>query len=249
MTEKRPRGRPPATGQCVAWTEPMVNSLLRLRFETFAEELSAPRGTKLLQQVWSTLAQELSRQHEVVVSVDQCRNKLKALRNKWLAYHAGALKSEPMCLALMNIYWEDEKDQGTQNERSHARPEASSQKPTKRPRTTSTSLPTLIAPAPMAGCSGVASSGVDSVQSLDTTKMEDGLVDIASAVSNARPDLTGAATSTNFSSIEKLINARFNDVLERQDKQLQLIQEQNQLLALLVAKLKGGNPDRQDSLD
>lgn len=227
----------------------MVDSLLRLRFETFAEDLSAPRGTKLLQQVWATLAQELSRQHEVVVSVDQCRNKLKALRNKWLAYHAGALKSEPMCLGLMDIYWEDEKDQESQNKRSHARPESGSQKPTKRTRPTATSLPTLIAPAPMPGSTGTASSGVDSVQSLDTTKMEVGLVDIASAVVNARPDLTCAATSTNFSSIEKLINARFNDVLERQDKQLQLIQEQNQLLARLVAKLQGGTPDRQDSLD
>ncbi|KAG2519244.1 hypothetical protein JM16_007229 [Phytophthora kernoviae] len=109
--EKRGRGRPPANGTCIMWTEAMVETLLQLRFKTYMSELSVARGSKSLKQAWASLAEELSCQNNVVVSVEQCRNKIKALKSKWLAYHAGGMSAEPVCLALMDTFWEGDRNQ------------------------------------------------------------------------------------------------------------------------------------------
>ncbi|KAF4318195.1 hypothetical protein G195_008259 [Phytophthora kernoviae 00238/432] len=177
--EKRGRGRPPANGTCIMWTEAMVETLLQLRFKTYMSELSVARGSKSLKQAWASLAEELSCQNNVVVSVEQCRNKIKALKSKWLAYHAGGMSAEPVCLALMDTFWED-----------------------------------------------IASAAIEA----------------------ARPKSAGSADNEEFSRLEKVVNDRFAEVLGRQDKQLQLIEVQNQLLAQVVAELQRGQQIRNDLL-
>ncbi|KAE9331518.1 hypothetical protein PF008_g15383 [Phytophthora fragariae] len=161
MTSAKPRGRPPGDGNFIVWTEALTASLLRLRFGKYAEPMAAARGTKALRLAWAEMATEITQQNGGnVVTVEQCRNKLKAMKNKWLAYHAG-LASEPVCLALMNSCWESEKDTmaGDKSPRQ-SRPGPEQRKPAKRARLALTSSAssgeaktdvkplTLIAPAP-----------------------------------------------------------------------------------------------------
>ncbi|KAG2520361.1 hypothetical protein BBO99_00007360 [Phytophthora kernoviae] len=210
--EKRGRGRPPANGTCIMWTEAMVETLLQLRFKTYMSELSVARGSKSLKQAWASLAEELSCQNNVVVSVEQCRNKIKALKSKWLAYHAGGMSAEPVCLALMDTFWEA---------------------PT--PASPSIAIPNLVSPT----------------QLLDVgmQALSQGFTDIASAaIEAARPKSAGSADNEEFSRLEKVVNDRFAEVLGRQDKQLQLIEVQNQLLAQVVAELQRGQQIRNDLL-
>ncbi|ETN24125.1 hypothetical protein PPTG_00564 [Phytophthora nicotianae INRA-310] len=158
MASSKPRGRPPADGNFIMWTEPLVESLLKLRFEKYAEPMAAARGTKSLRVAWAELAKELTLQNNGdVVSVEQCRNKLKALRNKWLAYHSGMV-SEPVCLALMDACWGSEKDDGVPaKSQSHSRPSPEHRKQAKKPRVGPSSpsgaeggslVPIASAPAP-----------------------------------------------------------------------------------------------------
>ncbi|KAG1689221.1 hypothetical protein DVH05_002714 [Phytophthora capsici] len=151
MANLKPRGRPPADGNCIVWTEPLVENLLRLRFETYSDP--SARGSKLTRHSWPKVAAQLTEQNNGdEVSVQQCRNKLKVLKKKWLAYHAG-LSSEPMCVALMDAYWSGETHEAMMNESPRqARLSPEQQTPAKKPRLTltspsSTSLST-IAPAP-----------------------------------------------------------------------------------------------------
>lgn len=73
----KPRGRPPADGNFIAWTEPLTASLLRLRFEKYAEAMAAATGTKALRVAWAELAAELTQQNGgEVIKVEQCRNKV-----------------------------------------------------------------------------------------------------------------------------------------------------------------------------
>ncbi|KAG7383021.1 hypothetical protein PHYBOEH_010150 [Phytophthora boehmeriae] len=262
IEEKRGRGRPPANGNCIVWTESMVEILLHLRFETFVAELSVSRGSKSLKQAWASLAEELSSRSNVAVSVEQCRNKLKALKSKWLAYHAGGISSEPVCLALMDTFWEAGRHQAMQVKTDRSDPNSSSERPAKRPRATSTSesessaasTPTVIAPAPPtpASPSIAVPSLVSAAQLLDVGVQvhSQAFADIASvAVDAARAKSTGGADNEELSRLEKIINDRFVEILERQDKQLQLIEKQNQLLAKVVEELKRGKQTRNDLLD
>ncbi|KUF94588.1 hypothetical protein AM587_10005725 [Phytophthora nicotianae] len=83
MASSKPRGRPPADGNFIMWTEPLVESLLKLRFEKYAEPMAAARGTKSLRVAWAELAKELTLQNNGdVVSVEQCRNKTGAPTSK-----------------------------------------------------------------------------------------------------------------------------------------------------------------------
>ncbi|KAG3066321.1 hypothetical protein PI124_g22056 [Phytophthora idaei] len=68
------------------------------------------------------------------MSVEQCRNKLKALRNKWLAYHSG-MTSEPVCLALMDEFWGSVKDEAVPSKsQRQSRPSLEHRKQVKKPR-------------------------------------------------------------------------------------------------------------------
>ncbi|KAG6943735.1 hypothetical protein JG688_00017457, partial [Phytophthora aleatoria] len=135
MASSKPRGRPPADGNFIVWTEPLVESLLRLRFEKYAEPMASAQGTKSLRVAWAELAAELTRQNNGgVMSVEQCRNKLKALRNKWLAYHSG-MTSEPVCLALMDEFWGSVKDEAVPSKsQRQSRPSLEHRKQVKKPR-------------------------------------------------------------------------------------------------------------------
>ncbi|KAG2766398.1 hypothetical protein PC129_g21813 [Phytophthora cactorum] len=68
------------------------------------------------------------------MSVEQCRNKLKALRNKWLAYHSG-MTSEPVCFALMDEFWGSDKNEAVPSKsQRQSRPSLEHRKQVKKPR-------------------------------------------------------------------------------------------------------------------
>ncbi|RLN90267.1 hypothetical protein BBJ28_00009299 [Nothophytophthora sp. Chile5] len=254
----KPRGRPPADGNWIVWTDAMVNELLRLRFEQFAVDLAAARGTKSLKQAWATLAAELSRQNgSETVSVEQCRNKasrhrkglfplvesnpclLKALKSKWLAYHAGGLAAAPACLELMDVYWADEREQAVLKMERHPRPASDTRHVAKRPRP-AVSTPALIAPAPTplttATSPASTTATVSPAQLLDVgmQAISQGFTDIASAAAEAARPKT-ADGHGDLVRLEKLVDTRFAALLERQDAQLRQMEVQNQLLARMVA--------------
>jgi hypothetical protein len=78
MMSLKPRGRPPADGNCIVWTQPLVESLLRLRFEKYAQQMTAARGTKALREAWADVARGITvLNNGNVVSVEQCRNKVR----------------------------------------------------------------------------------------------------------------------------------------------------------------------------
>ncbi|RLN86216.1 hypothetical protein BBJ28_00010846 [Nothophytophthora sp. Chile5] len=249
----KPRGRPPADGNWIVWTDAMVNELLRLRFEQFSVDLAAARGTKSLKQAWATLAAELSRQNgSEAVSVEQCRNKassrkglfplLKALKSKWLAYHAGGLATAPACLELMDVYWADEREQAVLKMERHPRPASDTRHVAKRPRPAA-STPALIAPAPTplttATSPASTTATVSPAQLLDVgmQAISQGFTDIASAAAEAaRPKPVDG--HGDLVRLEKLVDTRFAALLERQDAQLRQMEVQNQLLARMVAALE-----------
>ncbi|KAG6614540.1 uncharacterized protein IUM83_04008 [Phytophthora cinnamomi] len=199
----KPRGRPPADGNFIAWTEALTATLLRLRFEKYAEPMAAARGTKALRLAWAEMATELTQQHDGdVVTVEQCRNKLKAMRNKWLAYHAG-LASEPVCLDLMDSFWESEKEEmATSKSPRQPRPSSEQQKQAKRPRLALASSAsagevktdmkplTLIAPAPSLA------PAPTSLLSVPTQSSIGSAVSATTAPTSASSSLLSAPTAT-----------------------------------------------------
>ncbi|KAK1944168.1 hypothetical protein P3T76_004080 [Phytophthora citrophthora] len=274
MTTLKPRGRPPSDGNCIVWTEPLVENLLRLRFETYSDP--SARGSKLTRHSWPKVAAQLTELNNGdEVSVQQCRNKLKVIKKKWLAYHAG-LSPEPMCVALMDAYWSGETHEAMMNESPRqSRPSPEYQTPAKKPRLSLTSPPsaslTTIAPAPAqvsltpepsassastaaptqttevasptSSTASPAVAGTGNVTDTSTHVMEtsQGFTATATASAVAQPVESEDAHSggnTDLSKLEKLIDDRFAKVLDRQDKQLRLAEEQNQLMALILAALQ-----------
>lgn len=271
MANTKPRGRPPADGNFIVWTETLVESLLRLRFEKYAEPMTAARGTKSLRVAWADLAKDLTQHNNgEVVSVEQCRNKLKALRNKWLAYHSG-MASEPVCLALMDTCWGSEKDEAAPiKSQRPSRPSLERHNQVKKPRVGASSasdaegsspisIAPAIAPPPPVGVSSETPILSSTAASVETEKPP------STAASSSRPtkskptqilgggnqkDLASAATiasvqdrsidSTGLPKLEKLIDNRFAKVLDNQNKQLKLAEEQNRLLTQILAALQRG---------
>ncbi|KAL3665538.1 hypothetical protein V7S43_009573 [Phytophthora oleae] len=276
MVIMKPRGRPPADGNCIVWTEPLVENLLRLRFETYSDPTATAKGSKLTRHSWPKVAAQLTEQNNGdEVSVQQCRNKLKVLKKKWLAYHAG-LASEPMCIALMDTYWGGDNHEAMADESPRqSRPSPEYQQQVKKPRLTltspsQTSLPP-IAPAPTPVSLALAPSVLPASTAAPTqaaevaspTSSTDSTVNAGTGSSTATPaqlldvgtsqgfmDIVSAAVETSgpkdnhsggnadASKLEKLIDARFAMVLERQEKQLKLAEEQNQLLARILGALQ-----------
>ncbi|KAG7375687.1 hypothetical protein PHYPSEUDO_015616 [Phytophthora pseudosyringae] len=286
MASSKPRGRPPADGNFIAWTEPLVESLLRLRFGKYAAPMEAARGTKSLRQAWAEMAEELTQRNSGdVVSVEQCRNKLKALRNKWLAHRAG-LASEPVCLALMDVFWgSDEAEARAGKSPRQSSPSPEHGRHVKKPRVATPALTSVgstasdpegktdakaltpIAPAPapvsravadpVSTSSPVPTEATETASTLaaaaeagagipiaNATQLLDvatppGFADIAStAAEAARPEDNPCEDSGDLSNLEKRIDDRFAEVLERQEQQLKLGEEQNRLLAQILATLQ-----------
>ncbi|KAG4235422.1 hypothetical protein PC116_g16458 [Phytophthora cactorum] len=72
------KGRPPKAkgSEALEWSEPMTASLMRLRYETYSSKFLSARNNATSWAVWMLLAGELSKEHEVLISSDQCNNKV-----------------------------------------------------------------------------------------------------------------------------------------------------------------------------
>ncbi|GMF29802.1 unnamed protein product [Phytophthora fragariaefolia] len=126
---------------------------------------------------------------------------------------------------------------------------------------------TLIAPAPAEIAAPISAASAPSVTSassspsptmaghIDTaasvttpdasmSAVSQGFIDIASATGEvARPNDTSLTDGSDLSKLGKLIDDRFAEVLEAQEKQLRLSETQNQLLAQLLAALQRNSHD------
>ncbi|KAG3001696.1 hypothetical protein PC121_g21477 [Phytophthora cactorum] len=92
----------------------MTASLMRLRYETYSSKFLSARNNAMIRDVWRSLAGELSKEHEVLISSDQCKNKIKGLKRKWAEYCSELSSTgnnvdkpivEPTCLSLMEEFW------------------------------------------------------------------------------------------------------------------------------------------------
>ncbi|OWY97750.1 hypothetical protein PHMEG_00031645 [Phytophthora megakarya] len=240
----------------------------------------ASRGTKALRQAWAELAEDMTQLNNgEVVSVEQCRNKLKALRTKWLAYHSG-MAPEPIGLALMDAHWSVDKDEAMKSPRE-ARPSPEQPKPSKKPRVTPTStadfkvktgtkvlMPIAPAPAstavpvpaPSTSLSSPVLAAVTTAEPTTTAALQPAAkvnlvprlnmetqksANIASTASKVvRPKTIPSLHNENLSKLEKLLDDRFAEVLERQEKQLKLAEVQTELLGQLLAIFQ--RDERQD---
>ncbi|KAG2818684.1 hypothetical protein PC112_g12507 [Phytophthora cactorum] len=77
------KGRPPKAkgSEALEWSEPMTASLMRLRYETYSSKFLSARNNATSWAVWMLLAGELSKEHEVLISSDQCNNKQSAINS------------------------------------------------------------------------------------------------------------------------------------------------------------------------
>ncbi|KAG2761578.1 hypothetical protein PC129_g20908 [Phytophthora cactorum] len=92
----------------------MTASLMRLRYETYSSKFLSARNNAMIRAVWLLLAGDLSKEHEVLISSDQCKNKIKGLKRKWAEYCSELSSTgnnvdkpivEATCLALMEEFW------------------------------------------------------------------------------------------------------------------------------------------------
>ncbi|OWZ05178.1 hypothetical protein PHMEG_00022778 [Phytophthora megakarya] len=91
----------------------MVRDLLTLRYETHADRFNYAQNNAALKAVWLLLSSAASSNHEMPISAEQCKNKLKWLRQEWAEYNAdvratGNAETEiadPPGLALMQKFW------------------------------------------------------------------------------------------------------------------------------------------------
>ncbi|KAE9165568.1 hypothetical protein PF004_g29455 [Phytophthora fragariae] len=92
----------------------MIASLMRLRFATFCAKFQSARNNAMIRAAWLLLAGELSKEYEVIISSEQCNNKIKGLKKKWAEYCSDISSTgnnvdkpivEPVCLELMEEYW------------------------------------------------------------------------------------------------------------------------------------------------
>ncbi|KAE8969884.1 hypothetical protein PF010_g27015, partial [Phytophthora fragariae] len=114
--EAKGKGRPPkAKGtEALEWSEAMTASLMRLRFATFCAKFQSARNNAMIRAAWLLLAGEISKEYEVIISSEQCKNKIKGLKKKWAEYCSDISSTgnnvdkpivEPVCLELMEEYW------------------------------------------------------------------------------------------------------------------------------------------------
>ncbi|KAL4155702.1 hypothetical protein PRNP1_007807 [Phytophthora ramorum] len=110
------KGRPPKAkgAEALEWRDAMTASLMRLRYETFLAKFQSARNNAMIRAAWLMLAGELSKEHEVLISSEQCKNKIKGLKKKWAEYCSDISSTgnnvdkpivEPVCLGLMEEYW------------------------------------------------------------------------------------------------------------------------------------------------
>ncbi|KAE9093330.1 hypothetical protein PF010_g17522 [Phytophthora fragariae] len=68
----------------------------------------------MIRAAWLLLAGEHSKEYEVIISSEQCKNKIKGLKKKWAEYCFDISSTgnnvdkpilEPVCLGLMEEYW------------------------------------------------------------------------------------------------------------------------------------------------
>ncbi|KAE8972516.1 hypothetical protein PR003_g27664 [Phytophthora rubi] len=78
------KGRPPKAkgAEALEWSEAMIASLMRLRFATFCAKFQSARNNAMIRAAWLLLAGELSKEYEVIISSEQCKNKIKGLKKK-----------------------------------------------------------------------------------------------------------------------------------------------------------------------
>ncbi|POM73716.1 Hypothetical protein PHPALM_9415 [Phytophthora palmivora] len=170
--------------------------------------MTAARGTKALRQAWAELAEEVTQLNNGdIVSVEQCRNKLKALRNKWMAHHAG-MASEPVGIALMDALWGDGKEVMTSPRQSRPSPEHP--KHVKKPRVASTSTSdvrtkalTPIAPAPAPVLTAVSAP----------TPLTSASASVSAATPTSTSEPTTSAASQADSGVSKVHPAQPLDVV------------------------------------
>ncbi|KAE8876952.1 hypothetical protein PF005_g20284 [Phytophthora fragariae] len=78
------KGRPPQakSSEALKWSKVMTVSLMRLRYEMFSAKFQSVRNNTMIRAAWLLLTGELSKEYEVIISSEQCKNKIKGLKKK-----------------------------------------------------------------------------------------------------------------------------------------------------------------------